>query len=100
MDDIIRSLHIQALLNLRYYFIFFDSVIYSILYVIQIIWYEHIFIHQLQQYKNKIVVQFSSYSGHIYGCLGCDRAADHMITKIADFSIPSFLCHIHVHGIV
>ena len=35
------------------------------LYVIQIIWYKFIFINQLQQYKNKIVVQFSSYYGHM-----------------------------------
>ena len=46
-------------------FYFFNSVIYSILYIIQISWYKHMFIHQLQQYKNKIVVQFSSYYGHI-----------------------------------
>ena len=32
-------------------FYFFYSVIYSIFYNIQISWYKHIFIHQLQQYK-------------------------------------------------
>ena len=47
IDDIIRSLHIQTLFNFKYYF--FNSVIYPILYVIQIIWYKYIFIHQLQQ---------------------------------------------------
>ena len=46
-------------------------MIYSILYNIQISWYKHIFINQLQQYKNKIEVQFSS----------------------ADFSIPFSLPH-------
>ena len=42
--------------NILYYkvlFYFFNSVIYSIFYVIQIIWYKHIFIHQLQQYKTR-----------------------------------------------
>ena len=55
IDDIILS-------NFKY----FNSVIYSILYVIQIIWYKYIFIHQLQQYKNKIVVQFPSYYALIW----------------------------------
>ena len=65
-------------------------MIYSILYIIQISWYKLIFIHQLQQYKNKIVVQFYSYYGHIYGCLGCDEAADHMITKNSGLLYPFF----------
>ena len=69
---------------------FFNSVIYSILYIIQISWYKHIFIHLLQQYKNNIVVQFSSYHGHIYGCLGCGEATDHMITKNSGLLYPFF----------
>ena len=48
------------------------------------------FIHRLQQYKNKIVVQFSSYYGHIYGCLGCGEVADHMITKNSGLLYPFF----------
>ena len=39
---------------------------YPILSVSQFIWYKHIFIHQLQQHKNNIVVQCSSYYGHIH----------------------------------
>ena len=65
-------------------------MIYSILYIIQISWYKHIFINQLQQYRNKIVVQFSAYYGNIYGYLGCGEAADHMITKDNAFLCPFF----------
>ena len=61
-------------------------MIYSILYVIQIIWYKYIFIHQLQQYKNKIVVQFPYYYWHI--C--CGEAADHTITKNSGLLYPFF----------
>ena len=49
IDDIIRSLHIKTLFNFKYYYFFYNSVIYLILYVIRIIWYKYIFIHQLQQ---------------------------------------------------
>ena len=65
-------------------------MIYSILYIIHISWYKHIFIHQLQQDKTKIVVQFSSYHGQIYGCLGCGEAADPMITKNSGLLYPFF----------
>ena len=44
-------------------------MIYLILYIIQISWYKHIFIHQLQQYK---------------------KAADHMITKNSGLLYPFF----------
>ena len=44
----------------------------------------------LQQYKNKIVVQLSSYHGHIFGCLGCGEAADHMITRESGSVYPFF----------
>ena len=40
--------------------------------------------------KNKILVQFSSYYGHVYGCLGCGEAADHMITKNSGLLYPFF----------
>ena len=65
-------------------------MIYSVLYVIQISWYKHIFIHQLQQYENNIVVQFCLYYGHIYGYLGCGEAADHMIAKNSGLLYPFF----------
>ena len=91
-----------TLLNFKYYYYFFlSSVIYSILCVIQFIWYKHIFIHQLQQHKNNIVVQFSFYYGHICISRLWWSSWPHDHQNAADFSIPfslphTWYCMIHI----
>ena len=75
-------------------------MICTIFYVIQFIWYyKHIFIHQLQQHKNNIVVQCSFYYGH-----NASAVVQQLTTrspKTADISIPftlphTWYCLIHV----
>ena len=86
-----------ALLNFKYYFMcfkfsdLFNPRCYPV-YLVKTYFYSPITTAQKQYCSTMFFLLWA------YACLGCDEAADHMITKMQRTSPSLFLCHIH--GIV